>query len=365
MIYWHSPLDDKKSAISFISKSLIKFINQEHNIKTINENTICKRTGVHIYNIGNHYENHRYIWWNSILKSGIVILHDSNMYDFFFGLFNESCFKSSDRINFYNNLFVNYNNSPNYDFKFNYCQLAVLNSAAIIVHNKFTQKLLSEFGFNNVYKLELPYVHKLINNRHRNQTESKIFKILIFGFIGYNRFIYETIDIINEINCIFKVELHIAGKLSCPKLNDFVKKSNNVTYHGYVLEIDKLIQSVDLGVNIRYPSMGECSESLLRYWANKKTCVVVDSMFYSEISNKFVLKVRKGFEKTDLKNLIFAAYNGNLDLFKMGNDGFDYLCRNHSQENYISSLFNIIKTNPTLYYEYIHSSLSKSYKTII
>jgi glycosyltransferase involved in cell wall biosynthesis len=76
-------------------------------------------------------------------------------------------------------------------------------------------------------------------------------------------------------------------------------------------ELEQMIAACDIGINLRNPTMGESSGSLLRMMSYGRPVIVSDSGSYSEIPDHCAVKIDTGIdEKEMLKDFIVALADG-------------------------------------------------------
>lgn len=353
MIYWHSPLDKKKSGIGRVSTGIKDQLQHYFDIKYINETTYNCDDGLHIYNIGNNYSNHGLIWWNSIQKPGITIIHDTNLYNLFKDIFYNNGDKNLNKFHKYKSHF----DSLNPQCRGRFIELVSLNSRFNIVHSFHAKKLLKSIGINNTQKINLPFTSTI--PKFIKRTNSDEINLLIFGFLNNNRFVKETAEVVTELSSVLKIKLHIAGNIQDPQLKNEVIKNKNVIYHGYVKNLNKIFDFIDIGINIRIPTMGESSESLLHYWAHSIPCVVVDSGAYCEINDESVIKLPKTNTHLHLYELL-KNFKYSDEILKKTKSGYNDLLKNHTIENYCSEIYKII-FNDSLSSDYIKGIIKENF----
>src|SRR4029077_6960609 len=76
-------------------------------------------------------------------------------------------------------------------------------------------------------------------------------------------------------------------------------------------EFEQYLALVDVVVNLRYPSMGESSATLVQAMSHGKACVVTDDAWFSELPDGTVWKVRPGpEEQADLRESLRVLARG-------------------------------------------------------
>lgn len=358
MIIWHSPDSNSKSEIYNFSKSVVSEIKKfKVNIKFISQDDYNFDNGLHVYNIGNHYKNHINIWLNMIQCPGVVILHElnvSSIYKEYFKVLNDPNF--SQRVIEILHRYSITNDSL-------YLPLSICNSLSVIVHSEFLKNLVNKILIDKSYYLNLPsniskpynnYIYKKVNNEYVN--------IIIFGYISTNRYVIETIKILINNNFKNNYFLHVVGSISSPEVLNFVKKNPKVVkFHGFLHEneLNSLLSQMDFCLNIRNPSVGETSASILRCWSSKLLCVVRDTKAFKELSDKSVIKLPEDNTYYHLINFlsIYSTYDKSHEY--MIYNAYNDLSKNHSPKLYANKLLEILFSNNN--FSYFISSYETGY----
>jgi glycosyltransferase involved in cell wall biosynthesis len=72
-------------------------------------------------------------------------------------------------------------------------------------------------------------------------------------------------------------------------------------------EMEKLIAAADIGINLRNPTMGESSGSLLRMLSSGRAVIVSDSGSYSEIPDHCAIKIDTGIDEKEMLKVFIAV----------------------------------------------------------
>lgn len=369
MLHWHSPIDPKQTEIANITQILEPYLRAEFNLNLVPETQVSKVPGLHVFNIGNYYEAHHYIWWNSMICPGIVIMHDIFLQHLFFKIFND-CDGGWSKLEQIGSMIYGGNpdlhphlqavlssRSASHESSehFPFTELATFNAISVITHSEYAADKVRQCGASDTHFLHLPYfgpkVQEAMFSKDRDKGSSKPINLAIFGFLGHNRFILETLKVLENISSSEDFHLHLIGPLNDKSVLPFIKRrKKQVTLHGSVFgeKLDRLLKQMDLGINIRKPSMGESSASLLRYWANGVPCLVSRTKFYAELPEDSVSFVDEGNEEADLMKTL-ENFRLDRELFwEKANSGIQRLAEFHSPERYARDLFRIVVNNPDL-----------------
>lgn len=315
------------------------------------------------YNIGNNAQFHEGIWRVSTQHAGIVILHDSNLQQFFFNMFRNS-YRDKDA---YRSLMVGcYGESvqtvveavwneviSNNDISKKYLLTggALQNVLGVVVHTQESCDAVRRCCPTiPLLHLELPY--KLVDAQppRRDWSNAPPLKLIVFGYLGWNRRVESILAALGTFSDRHFFELHIYGELwnkaSIKKEIDKYNLRSNVIIHGYVseTELEQGLRSAHLALNLRYPTMGEASASQLRIWSHALPSVVTDVGWYATIPRDTAIKIGPENEVEELQT-IFRKLIAQPDCFlSMGIAGYRLLQERHSPISYMNALIEFSRT---------------------
>ena len=238
---------------------------------------------------------------------------------------------------------------------FPFTELATFKALSVITHSEYAAEQVRKSGAAETHRLHLPYFGPKVNGdvreKHVQKRQSPPFDLAIFGFLGHNRFIRETLDVLGSLDSPEDFHLHLIGPLNDKSvISDIKRRKKQVTLHGTVFgdKLDKLLRKMDLGINIRKPSMGESSASLLRYWANGVPCVVARTKYYAELPGECVAFVEEGEEESGLLCILEEFRSDRKSFLEQARTGTSRLTEFHAPERYVRDLFRIILNNSEL-----------------
>lgn len=271
-----------------------------------------------VYHIGNNTKFHKEIYKIAWQYPGIVVIHDFNIHPFLADAFLET----KDEHLYADALLEGYSDQGKLSYKslkfngiypeiwkFPMSHALVKRSIATIVHSQWVKDQLQ--GVNNVSVIPLGSPVKTTCNlsgepsvvKERLKEKFGIlpnnFMIATFGFI--NKFkripkILEAIKILLELG--YPIQFFIGGDLvdTSLKVEEDIKSlaiSNNVIISGYLNDQDfeECLRMSDIVLNLRYPSMGESSASLMQALAYGKACIVSNYQQFAELPNSVCWKV--------------------------------------------------------------------------
>lgn len=285
-----------------------------------------------VYHMGNSYNAHKDIYEFILKYPGIVVLHDYSLHHFYAAKTLEyGNMKAYEDEMFYSHGFEGLNEVEKFksgkiapiwennslEFPLN---LRVLDKAAgVIVHSNFAkQQLLKIVSYVPIFVLPLPALHIInkseletvkMNSRRDLHIESDLV-LSTLGFINQTKRVDKILLALAELKregTLSNFHFYIVGEVSPSyKLEDEIKKLNltkNVTVTGYVNmeNFEKYIAASDICFNLRYPTQGENSASLLRILGYGKPVIVTDIGSFSEFPEGIVFKT--AFDKNEIPDI--------------------------------------------------------------
>jgi len=283
-----------------------------------------------IYHIGNNPWYHLDIYRVLLERPGTVVLHDVVLYYLIAGcgiggLIKEFCYNYGVERLFEvwdivrestDNNILRYSNPAKYPL----IGRVLENAKQIIVHSQSAAELIRASGYQScVYVSNLIYYPHQVS--HFSIENSPIFRkklnieknqILIgsFGFIGPTKRMDKLFSALYKIKKISKkiqFKFLIVGEgENLNSLIDQFNLSENVINLGFTTEEDfnRYLNMVDIIVNLRYPSMGEASASLIQAMSFGKPVIVTNHAWFSELPDHVVIKV--GFGSTEVDEIAQA-----------------------------------------------------------
>ncbi|MEM7674235.1 MAG: hypothetical protein AAF212_12905 [Verrucomicrobiota bacterium] len=226
---------------------------------------------------------------------------------------------------------------------------ATLGAWGLVTHTEIPQGHELHHDVRPQWTLALPFPGESELPASRVCVEP--FDLLVFGYIGGpNRRLVEVLNALSRYarrDCFI---LNIAGDLNpsleIPRKVEELGLGSNVRIHGFLSDeaLDELLSRVSLVLNLRYPTRGEASGSLLRAWSCGATVAVSDTGSYSMIPDDVVFKIRPEHETEDLFALWDQVLGNPRIIEEMRVRGFEFLRKNHSIDSYVNAILDIAKT---------------------
>jgi hypothetical protein len=138
----------------------------------------------------------------------------------------------------------------------------------------------------------------------------------------------------------------------------------NVKYHGYTPahRLDNVLHEADLVINLRGPTVGECSGSQLRAWDHALPTLVSRTGWYATIPESATSFVSVYSDpKSEIKDIHrhLDAFLQEPEMFALrGQAGRTLLLERHSQSSYINGLLALCRRLPELSVQWAENYLA-------
>ncbi|WP_282939479.1 glycosyltransferase [Paenibacillus sp. RC67] len=381
---YFSPLNPQSSGISDYSEELLTKLKDYFDIKIfvngyIPENSFIKdnfvvldykdhfneleQIKIRVYHMGNN-ELHSWIYDAIINYPGSVVLHDLNLYGFYIytkylrgdktGFVNELAYSHGQKGLHAGEQLLTMNTYPN-DQEFPMFKKVVEISNQVIVHSKWVKdKIEIESDFQGSI-VTIPS-GILVNESSLTKVELKKslqmdlnkISIGVFGNVIPNKRIDVILRVISElIKTNTNIELNIIGHCNSEMKEHIMKNLKKMNINNYVkiipgpsLEIfKKYIEASDLCINLRWPTFGETSATLVRSLGYGVPCIVSNVGSYMEYPDSCVWKVDVDeYEEELLLAYLMEIVNNPMLRNEMGAFGELYMKENHDF-NVVAKLF--------------------------
>ncbi len=314
-----------------------------------------------VFNFGNNPEFHLAMWHVFQMNPGVVILHDAVLYYLMAGrgkggIIRENLGKKPTTIDRLRRTLeiVEKTDRPGWlmghsqPHKFPCLESIISKAKGIIVHSHSASELVRKAGFAGsveiipmpVYNKELEAVSDCIAKRAETRRRLGLKKndILIgcFGFqnrVKRNAVLIKAAELLNK-KSKFKILFAGIGELPVEEINNSPIASD-VLCPGYLSdkEFREHLAASDIVVNLRYPSMGETSATLLLAMLHSKPCIVTDDSWFSELPDDCVLKISHGKrELSELSRGIEQLFAMPSKRRKLGQNARNYVLKFHHPE---------------------------------
>lgn len=313
---------------------------------------------VTFYNIGNNYLFHTSIWQVSQQHPGIVILHDLRVQNFFESLYRgqwrdtagylvqmKRCYGDAGLRAA--NEFVNGLVSIDYLTEhYPLTPVALENCLAVVVH---THEALAQVEAMKQWPVALASLPRTLPLNHdaENSPATPPYRLIMFGYMGGNRRLDAVLEALAALPERESFQLDIFGEIpDARSLRRRIGKlglSRLVQLHGYTpeSELNKVLKTSHLAINLRYPTMGEASGSQLRIWYHALPSLVTDIGWYSALARDTVAHVRPEHEVADIQSHLRAFLENPQPFAEMGQRGLRTLREQHDPEAYVRTILEV------------------------
>lgn len=220
----------------------------------------------------------------------------------------------------------------------------------VVVHNPLELSRVAELSNAPCLYLPLPYEPKeaLPKIAKRRQTPEDPLHMVMFGFLhGKNRRLESVFEAWRVFPRRDRLRLTLFGEYDRSRIKSRLIEDGLrefVELHGYLdtPAMDEVLANADLALNLRYPSRGEASGSLLRIWSHALPCFVSDAGYYGELPNDLVTKINPQDEISELHRHWNAFLDHPKSYRRQGQAGRRHLEQHHTPEAYVEQFMNFL-----------------------
>jgi glycosyltransferase involved in cell wall biosynthesis len=314
------------------------------------------RADVTIYQIGNHPEFHGPPWEVSRRHAGIVVLHDLCLQGLFCSWFQRRCDQpgyAAAMRRYYGEIGARYGeqfwagsvSAEDMASHFPLTPLAVENALGVVVHTSAAFDRLRAAGRWALVQAPLPYA---ATPRTRLREGAPLrYRLVLVGYLGPNRRLEAVLQALADLPERDAFRLDVYGPMPDPEHVAAQIRSLGldrlVTLHGYVseVELEAGLAAADLGINLRYPTMGEASASQLRLWDHALPTLVTQADAYADLPADAVAFVAPDREVADIQAHLRAFLADPASFARAGANGRRVLEREHAPEAYVERILHL------------------------
>jgi glycosyltransferase involved in cell wall biosynthesis len=388
---YFSPLPPQKSGISDYSEALLPYLSKHYDIhlwvsgfrpdssiayiyKVINyqasQSTIYQLDTYDaiLYNIGNNPEYHSDMYDVFLRYPGFVILHDYVLFYLITGYFLDT---KGDREKYIREFYLNYGYDgisevkkilrgevPPLQYrnpeKFPLINSLVQAAKGIIVHSESTKRILLDNGcpsskIDLVNQINYSNLNFAFGTDEISKTKKKFeirdgtLLLCSFGYIAPTKRNEQVITVINRIAADYDIQYVMVGEGNYIDglLASNIKKTGFVSRDIY----ERLLSASDIVINLRNPSMGETSATLLQAMIAGKPCIVTDIGWFSELPDNAVLKIPadKVNEQPQLEKNLRLLIEDPEKRKELGNNARAYVTKNHDPTIIAEQIFHVLQ----------------------
>ena len=336
---------------------LIDYIADRQSILSLGSYDAC------VYHIGNNPWDHSYIYDVFLHHPGVVVLHDAVLYFLMAGrgpgaLLKELCMENGNTglLDWSHILAVSPGADPlQYPFPelFPLVTRVLKNAQGIIVHSNTTKRRLLEYH----YKPPIYVVNMIASSstgysigpqlRKELGLPAETLLIGTFGFIGPTKRPSTIFRALSSLGPDFPAKLLVIGQGQ--DLTAMIRSfglQDRVICPGFVPDayFEKYLKAVDIVINLRYPSMGETSLTLIQAMYHARPCIVTNDAWFSELPDDCLWKISAGeTEMVELQQAL-TTLAGNPDRRgALGDVARDYVLA-HCMPHHVASQYTAVLT---------------------
>jgi len=296
-VAYFSPMPPAKTGIAHYSAMLVPALREQVKVEVVDSPAaIVAQNAVRIYHLGNN-PHHEWIYLEALKTPGIVVLHDVVLHH----LIVEMTLARGDAEAYAQALRTNHGaageawargraaglHSEMGNFLFPASIELASRSLGVIVHNNWAKDLLLSFGVTTpIHVVPHPSVRSKVSGGRPSKKIAGVFGFLTSAKRG---------EVILEAAEKAGIEMLIVGE-AAPNIDASRFKTT-----GYVSdkEFEQYYAQVDRLVNLRYPSAGETSGTLIRTFQIGKPIAVSDYAQFAEYPDDIVVKIPLGEGEVD------------------------------------------------------------------
>ena len=320
------------------------------------------RADTTFYNIGNNATFHSAIYRVARRSPGIVILHDTNLQNFFayFGVAGpETAALYLDAMQRWHGAEAEARRliagqtkieslMPLYPLTLEAAEGAI----GIITHNEVESRTIGKATRLPIYHVPLSFDLRRIPPRPSNSNHEPPWHLLVFGFIGSNRRLPVILRALagSEVRDQFVLDIYgtLGDTADVDMLIAELGLSAQVRRHNFVTRpvLEAALSQADLAINLRNPTMGEASSSQLHLWANALPSLVSRVGWYAALPPDTVFHVDPEREVEDLQTHLAAFTRDRAAFIAAGQRGRRRLLAVHGTDRYSDALLQIAQEAP-------------------
>jgi glycosyltransferase involved in cell wall biosynthesis len=293
----YTPLPPTRTGVAHYSSMLIPALSQKLDIDV--NPLAARRSPLAIYHLGNN-PHHEEIYRKAMQEPGVTVLHDLVLHH----LIVEMTLARGDVEGYVAALRASHGeagaawargraaglHSEMGNFLFPASIQVANRSTAVIVHNNYSAERLRSFGVTTpIHVVPHPY------EPYTGPRGGAKGVIGLFGFLTSAK----RADVVVEaFRRTTGKKLLVVGE-PAPNIDVAAFRAEGIEFTGYVEDFDAYYAKVDRLVNLRYPSAGESSGTLMRAFAAGKPVAVSDYAQFAELPDEIVTKIPFGEGEVD------------------------------------------------------------------
>lgn len=318
-VAFFSPLPPARSGIADYSEALIDELQHRVDLKVFSAATTAVDADIALYQIGNN-GYHDFVYEEALRHPGVVVLHESNLHHLITdltirrgdwdGYVRECEYAGGADARAFAERVRKLEVGPDYE-GLPMTRRLLERSRGVIVHSKFMETEVRKAGFAGPVAV-IPHgawIPEADRNAYRTKLGVDEFQPLIgtFGFLKPYKRIAESLRAFRRlIRIVPTARLILVGEPHPEFPVESMIRSMGLSAHARVLGFTPIedfagyIGACDVVLNLRYPTVGESSGSMLRALGMGKPVLVSEIGSFAEFPEDVCLKVPVGAGEEDL-----------------------------------------------------------------
>lgn len=322
--------------------------------------------GLNVYNFGNDARFHAGIFKVAQNVPGLAVMHDTRLHHFVFELYRHADPPWDGYIDLAARLYGRHGEAQakqiaaregrsidEFVENMPFIEAIADDAIAVICHSRTAMEDIRQRCDAPVLMMQLPY-ESLVGNCQFSRDWAPPWRFVTYGYLNPNRRLESILRALGELKARIDFRLDVFGTLWDPSLIDAIVArsglSSRVKVHGFVSEqmLDEAIASAHLSFNLRHPTMGEASGSILRSWASATPALVTKAGWYADLPDTVAMKISTEDEICDIERAV-SKLDSEPQLFKaMGVSARRRLDEVHSPHEYAAALAEAASDLPRL-----------------
>lgn len=228
----------------------------------------------------------------------------------------------------------------------------LLSGNRFLVHSDYAMgKILNTTYIKNNQVKKIGFIQQ-VQERNREVKRNDLLQkfgiplqsvlICAFGHIQETKLNLETIQVINELikNDTKNIYYIMVGNghYIDQELSDHIIKTGYTTLD----EFNAFIHYADIVINLRYPTLGETSASLMRAMQLGKPCIINSGGWFSEIPEDAVLRIELNDTLAEIKGAILALLENEELRIRIGKNAKNYVETTHDTKTIIHEIYDFL-----------------------
>ena len=309
-----TPMPPTRTGVAHYASMLVPALQQHIEVEVVTENRELRAENTsRIYQLGNN-PHHEWIYKHAMMHPGVIVLHDIVLHH----LIVEMTLARGDVKGYVEVLRANHGEvgaawargraAGLHSEMGNFLLPASIDlanrSRAVIVHNRYSADRLRSLGVRTpIHVVPHPYQPQHVPESGRKHV------IGLFGFLTSAKRADVVLAAFRQARALNRdVRLLVVGE-PAPNIDASIFSGDGIVFTGYVPDEDfaNYFGEVDRIVNLRYPTAGETSGTLIRAFDAGKPVAVSNYAQFAELPDDCATKIPLGEGEVEALTNFFAA----------------------------------------------------------